>query len=228
MLGGRTDDAATRRVINRPRAKVPAIQMACNDDDRQFRVGPRHFGQHIARGLHAYILQGKLQLHAHRLPAGNHPFKVLRVGNRQCACRNRSDARFEIGVPGMWVAVIVRADGADDDGRRAFLGSNIRSDKAGRAKCAITATVLRCLHIVADKGDFAFQAAVWRSAQVVDGREIDDLRIQSRLAGATAIAKCGNSQLLRKWRGDFSGLFAAHPCGHLIFFNADIFEAQRP
>ena len=124
--------------------------------------------------------------------------------------------------------MIIGANGANNDSRGALLGGNIWSDKAGRAKCAIAAAVLRGLHIVAHKGDLALKAAVRRSAQVINGREIDNLRIQARFTCTTAITQCGHGQLLRKWRGDYSSFCAAYPGGHLIFFNANIFEAQRP
>ena len=51
--------------------------------------------------------------------------------------------------------MVVGPNGANNDSRRALFCGNVRTDKAGRAKRAIAASVLRCLHIVAHKCDLA-------------------------------------------------------------------------
>ena len=92
----------------------------------------------------------------------------------------------------MRVAMMIRANRADYDGSRAFLGRDIRADKAGRAKCAIAAAVLRRFHVMTDKGNLAVQTSVGCSAQIVDCREVHNLRLNSGVASAAAIAERRN------------------------------------
>ena len=117
VLGSGRGDRDARAVVDRAGGKVPAIEMAADQQDRRLWIAARHFGDDIARMAAFAFLADQGQVHCDRLAALQDARQLLGVGHRERTGGDRLRPVGEILDAGVRVAVMVGADRADDDRR---------------------------------------------------------------------------------------------------------------
>ena len=194
-LGRGGGDRDARGIVDRAGAQIPAVEMPADQDDARRGIAAGHFGDDVARFAASPIWRGvSTQLQPHRLAALQHALELLGVGQRQRGGGDRLHAVGQVGAAGVRVAVMIGADRADHDRRRALAsprspGPTRRAAPNGRSYDP--SCVAR--HRVADEGDLALQAAVGRGLQIGERREIDDLGRQPRGRRRARIAERGRA-----------------------------------
>ena len=184
--------------------------MAANQDRRQRRIAPRQVADHIAGGQALRCSPGEGQRHAQRFALSDQPHQHVCIRVRHRRRWYRSDTGRKICHAGMRIAVAVRPDRADHDGRRA-LGRGHRRPLTPRLTVwPIAAAILRRLHRVIEEHDLACQRSRRHRLQRIERGEVDHVGLDPCIRRRSAEAERRHRQLLRHWHGQPRRIGPAH------------------